>query len=54
MAELIVTPAGPDPEPYVGWSGTRYAAEHTSHASLEDGPIGFEPRPEYGPTEDER
>lgn len=45
---------GGDPEPYVGWSGRRYAADAATFASLEDGPVAFEPRPEYAPTRDER
>lgn len=46
---------GPDPEPYVGFSGTRYPVDETSRAALYDGPVKFEPRTDrYGPTEDER
>ena len=44
----------PDPQPYVGWSGRRYALEDTTWASLNDGPVDFAARPEYAPTEDER
>lgn len=36
-----------DPEPYVGWSGKRYDEETRTFASLEDGPVGVEPRPEF-------
>lgn len=36
-----------DPEPYAGWSGRRYNEETRTFASLEDGPVGVEPRPEY-------
>jgi hypothetical protein len=45
---------GPDPKPYIGFSGVRYDLEHSTAASLYDGPVGFEPRDEYGPTQDER
>lgn len=44
----------PDPEPYVGWSGRRYATEHTSAASLDDGPVEFLPRDNFAWTEDDR
>lgn len=43
-----------DPESYIGWSGTRYSIEETSRASIDDGPISFEPRDEYAPTADTR
>lgn len=36
-----------DHEPYVGWSGKRYNEETRTFASLEDGPVGVDPRPEY-------
>lgn len=36
-----------DPEPYVGWSGARYSYSASAVASLDDGPVLFEPRPEY-------
>ena len=36
-----------DPEPYIGWSGKRYSEESHTYATLEDGPVGEEPRPEY-------
>lgn len=37
-----------DPEPYVGRSGRRYAAEDaTWEAVIEDGPLEFAPRAEY-------
>lgn len=45
---------GPDPEPYVGFSGARYRVGETSVAALHDGPVGFDPRGSFGPTEDER
>lgn len=44
----------PDPEPYVGFSGRRYAVDATSWASINDGPLMFEPREDFGPTEDTR
>lgn len=53
--ESAMASAGPDPEPYVGFSGARYGVQETSRASLDDGPLMFEPRlDKFGPTEDER
>lgn len=54
IAERLVAATAPDPEPYVGFSGRRYSIEAVSWASLEDGPVTFEPRDTYGPTEDQR
>jgi hypothetical protein len=44
----------PDPAPYVGQSGRRYEVGETTWASLNDGPLMFEPREEYGETKDTR
>mgnify|MGYP003582756478 CR=1 FL=1 len=44
----------PDPEPYVGASGTRYRDGLIGFAEKTDAPVSFDPRPGYGPTEDLR
>ena len=54
LMHLASLSGAPDPEPYVGWSGRRYSVEASSWAAEDDGPVAFEPRSYYGPTEDER
>ena len=54
LAALRTEKVGADPEPYVGWSGKRYALDGATSAALNDGPVEFDPRPQYAPTEDQR
>lgn len=54
LADRIERATRPDPKPYVGFSGKRYQLDETTRASLEDGPVGFDPRNGYGATEDQR